>query len=207
MVLRCPRCSESNSALPFKAQGDLRTAAVLWGVCQSCTPFWGHCRIVFCTALQADALGHCWIRAYGALGRRKKSLNFNKFRRKKIPFCTGWNMTVLATLQPKSSYRLQWLSNTCPNCFSQLICCGKRDFAPKGGNQGICFIDISFPSVIVSSWGTSLPIQSSKHQVLIVDVLALDHNHKKRKSSLCCGPFGCWQYLEMQSHASGACVV
>lgn len=87
VVLRCSRCSESNSALPFKAQWDLRIAAALWGVHQGCTPFCGHCRIVFCTALQADALGHCWIRTYGALGRREKCLNFKRFSRKKIPFC------------------------------------------------------------------------------------------------------------------------
>lgn len=51
------------------------------------------------------------------------------------------NMMV-ATLKPKNSYRLQWLSNTCPNFFlaSQLTCCEKRKFVPKGGKQGICFI-------------------------------------------------------------------
>lgn len=118
-------------------------------------------------------------------------------------------MVVLATLKPKSSYRLQWLSSTCPNFFlvSQLSCCGKREFAPEEGNQGVLFISTSFPSVIVYSWVASLPIQSSKHQVLIVNVLALNHNCKKWKSSLCCGPFGCWQCLEIQSRAGGACVV
>lgn len=118
------------------------------------------------------------------------------------------NMMV-ATLKPKNSYRLQWLSNTCPNFFLalQLTCCEKRKFVPKGGKQGICFIYTLFPSVIACSWGTSLPIQSSKHQVLIANVLSLDCNHKKWKSSLCCGPSGCWQHLEIQSHAGGACVV
>lgn len=118
-------------------------------------------------------------------------------------------MTVVVPLKPKSSYRLQWLSNTCPNFFlvSQLSFCGKREFAPEGGNQGILSVSISFSSVIVYSGGASLPIQASKHQVLIVSILALDRNRKKWKSSLCCGPSGCWQYLEIQSRAGGACVV
>lgn len=91
--------------------------------------------------------------------------------------------------------------------FHSLLAVERGNLPKKEGTRAFLKIYTSLLSVIVYSWRTSLPIQSSKHQALIVSVLALDRNHKKRKSSLCCGPVGSWQYLEMQSHAGGACVV
>lgn len=69
--------------------------------------FCGCCRLVFCTVLQAGAVGRWWVRFYGERGTREKCLSISRFSRKKKSFCLqGGRGKVLATLKPKNSYRM-----------------------------------------------------------------------------------------------------
>lgn len=171
--------------------------------------------MVFCTALQAGALGHLWVRIYGALGTREECLNLNRSSIKPPIFLyTGWEMKSADHTQTQEQLWydgwIWWLSNPCPKLCLIWSVAVERENCPQRRSQrdSVRFFPVSLSdSLSLGSITTPLAPQLSAHQVLIAKVLAWDHHCHKWKSSLCCGLLGCWQYLEIQPHADGACVV